>query len=126
MLTGLGGMFSSFIEASSPSDEYGLYLSPNLCLMSSEEKTCEINIHVRWQTKSNANYCLYKAHESTPLECWADNNSGTVYVDFSINDNLTLILKEQSTNAIIYQQIVRLQREIKRYRRSRRNPWRFY
>lgn len=126
MLTCLIWLLAPLAEASDHKNEYGLYLSPNLCLLSTDESSCEINIHARWQTKSGGDYCLYKANQSEAVHCWTNSAKGDIYIEFSIDDNLILELKNQTTLEVIYQQTVRLQREVKKYRRSRRNPWRFY
>ncbi len=114
------------MSASNHENEYGLYLSPNLCLLSTDETSCDINIHVRWQTKVTSDYCLFKANQEQPVHCWSNADIGDIRVEFSIDDNLSLLLVNQLDDQTVYRQTVRLQREVKKYRRSRRNPWRFY
>ena len=107
-------------------NEYGLFLSPNLCLLSKAEETCHITIHIRWQTLQSAEYCLHKSPTQPALKCWQSSDRGDHRVEFTLEENLTLYLLNQQDDAIVYRQTVRLQKEAQAYRRSRRNPWRFY
>lgn len=106
--------------------EHGLYLSPNLCLLSEKETSCQIDIKLRWGTPTAGHYCIHKSPQQTPLECWPEDQQGQLKVSFNLNENLTLYLVNANTDQVIYQQTVRLQKQVKRTRRARRNPWRFY
>jgi len=113
-------------HAANEIDEYGLFLSPNLCLLSKKETRCDINIQVRWQTPQRSDYCLYKNISLPAIHCWQDSAQANIKVEFTLEENLTLLLVDTRNGKTVYQQLVRLQKQAKKYRRSRRNPWRFY
>ncbi|WP_444994995.1 DUF3019 domain-containing protein [Aliikangiella sp. IMCC44359] len=107
-------------------NEYGLFLSPNLCLLSKSEPTCEIKLHIHWQTKQLSNYCLHQSNSEPAIKCWDNSNSAEYDISLNLENNLTLYLIDEITDKTIYQQTVRLQRQTTPYRQRRRNPWRFY
>ncbi|TQV86899.1 DUF3019 domain-containing protein [Aliikangiella coralliicola] len=107
-------------------NELGLFLSPNLCLLSQKESQCEIKLHVRWQTQSPGHYCIKVSDENQVLQCWKNTKNAQTEVELKLKNNLSVSLIEQESEQKIYQQTVRLQRQVVKYRRKRRNPWQFY
>ncbi|MET1255750.1 DUF3019 domain-containing protein [Aliikangiella maris] len=122
-----GFSINSLVQASEkPVNEYGLFLSPNLCLLSQSEADCEIKLHVRWQTSLAADYCLMQSLAEPALKCWENSSKAEDYFELKLTKNATLYLVENPGQTIKYQQIIRLQRQSPPYRTRRKNPWRFY
>lgn len=104
----------------------GLYLSPNLCLLSQKEEDCQIKIEARWKTPRKGEYCLMSNTQSTPLFCWDNNSSGRHTFSLKIKSSTIISLVDKQTQTLIYRHKVRLQRQVTRFRKKRRNPWQFY
>ena len=127
MLTCLLALIPSISLAGiQPENEYGLLLSPNLCLLSQDEKICQMKLKVSWRTPKRGNYCLLESKNRRRLHCWQQKSSEQIEVELTLTGNTDLFFVDQQLGTIIYQQSISLQRQIVRYRQKRRNPWRFY
>jgi len=104
----------------------GLYLSPNLCLLSKKEVDCQIKIEARWKAQRTGNICLISSTQIEPLHCWTDTTSARHTFSLKIERSIVISLIDKDSHKVIFKQPVRLQRQVTRYRKKRRNPWQFY
>ncbi len=106
--------------------KYGLFLSPNLCLLSEKQNECEIKIHLKWYTNTPSEYCIHTSPTDKPLRCWSNTNQSEMQLELKLDDNQTLYLVDALSSQVVYQQAIRIQKQTTAYRQKRRNPWRFY
>ena len=85
-----------------------------------------MNIQIRWQAPVLSSYCLYAQDKRQPIKCWFDVSAGILNIDYSLERALTLQLRQYDSLELVYQKTITLQRELKKFRKTRRNPWRFY
>ena len=107
-------------------NEYGLLLSPHLCLLAANEEHCELSLELSWRVAKSANYCLYQALVNKPLHCWQKANQANIKIELLLTDNTDFYLTDEQSKQTIVKASVQLQKQTQRYRRKRRTPWRFY
>ncbi|MGX5173078.1 DUF3019 domain-containing protein [Aliikangiella sp. IMCC44653] len=104
----------------------GLYITPNLCLVSHSKKQCELDAEIVWRTQEKGNYCLVETLTGNQLHCWTNQNYAKIRLGLNFNANYQLALSRLKSGQKIYTQTIKLQRQIPHTRKKRRNPWRFY
>ena len=114
------------VENSDSKQVVGLYLSPNLCLLEKNQERCELLLDIRWRTLNVGDYCLQTNQDSKSINCWSQLDRGKFKHHFRFSNNLEIYLVNQESGETVYQQTVRLQKYVTKYRKKRRNPWQFY
>ena len=105
---------------------YGLFLSPENCILLETKKECEIKLEVGWQTLVADDYCLYISLDKTPIICWQNESNNTTKIGILLQADLKLELRKQSNHRLIYSSDLKLYKQVSHLRKKRRNPWSFY
>ena len=54
-----------------------LRVKPVLCVTDKRNQHCEISFNVQWESELVGNYCLHNDFSAVPLNCWAEQSSGS-------------------------------------------------
>lgn len=106
--------------------DYGLYLSPESCVILNNTKQCEVIVSIQWKVTNSGNYCLYTSQQNTPIECWQEQNQATKELLIIVEQDIHFELRQQVNNIVIYKKSLKMYRKVTNLRRKRRNPWSFY
>ena len=126
----LAGLFGLLILSTSTrlaaKSGYGLTVSPEKCFLLEKNSECEISVRFDWRVESKGGYCLFRQDQTRPIKCWQDKNSG--YLDYLLltNSDTKFELRTSLDRQLMYQTELKLFKQIKHFKKRRRNPWSFY
>lgn len=127
LLVVLAIIFSGkLIAKDNDTPDYGLFLSPESCLLLDKSKQCEVSVNINWKVRQSGNYCLYNNLNDVALNCWENENHAFITILLTMEKDLTFELRQQNNNKILFKTSLKVYRKISNVRRKRRNPWSFY
>ena len=119
-------MFSQVMAEDGKEIEQGLFLSPENCFLLNNSEICELNIKINWHLNKKSNVCLYKNKENTHIQCWRDQNKGSIEVFLNVDKEVLFELRSSTIGNILFTTPLKIYKEVSKLRRKRRNPWSFY
>lgn len=102
-----------------------LTVSPSICLLAPGEKTCRMNVVLRWQSPSTRFACLVRLARDGTLRCWQDARRGD-YRDVheaSATTRYSLTGQEDETLATAEVDVLAVQPTDRRRARRNRHVW---
>jgi len=118
--------FGDLIAENRNNSVYGLFLSPEKCLLLEASSNCDILVTISWQLANKENVCLYHHLSTKPLGCWKDEKQATTSIYLKLKKDLEFELRLTDTNKTIFSSPLKIYKKITKLRRKRRNPWSFY
>lgn len=102
-------------------------LTPRICILSEETKTCEETVMIHWRTDARRSTCLYRSEEASPIECWQQESAGELELTLTAEESVEFELRDFDNDLVVLAKAeFKVLHDRKKYRRSRRNPWSFF
>lgn len=70
-----------------------LLLAPARCVALHQGQVCYQRVQISWSSFVAGHYCLYLETQPHPLQCWQDQNQGTLEFEFASHSSQLLQLK---------------------------------
>ena len=123
-LIGLGLMTLALPPAHADEDTT-LTVSPSICLLAPGEKTCRMNVVLRWQSRSTRFACLVRLARDGTLRCWQDAERGDFRDVHEAADTTRYSLtgREDETLATAEVDVLAVQPTDRRRARRNRHVW---
>lgn len=110
-------------QVTGTTESVSLTLSPELCAIEKNQKSCQQKIKLTWLLSAQASPCLYRADLDRALQCWQHETDGQTLLSIDTNKDLAFQLKENET--VLAQAVFRVLWEAQQ-RRKRHKPWQFF
>jgi hypothetical protein len=105
---------------------YGLFLSPESCLLLDKAKQCDMQVNINWKVPKPGSFCLYSHLNEIAIACWKNQTHASKEIMLTLENDVIFELRDQETGQMIFRKPLKLYKKISSLRRKRRNPWSFY
>lgn len=78
--------------------DYVLESDAKRCVALRQGQTCYKKVKLRWRAPNSGNYCVYVAGSNTPLQCWQQQLSNEMTVDFESGEDTVYVLRQENTS----------------------------
>ncbi len=117
---------SGLIAEENKTSGYGLFLSPESCLLLGKAKQCDIQVSIHWKVSEPGSFCLYNYRSKMTIACWKNQTHASKVIMLTLEKDAIFELRDQKTDQLIFQKSLKLYKKTSNLRRKRRNPWSFY
>ena len=100
--------------------------SPYLCPKLPEQKICQQSISIAWETPRRGDYCLWDKNNQTKLECWEQQWSGIIQIDFNSAFSITYQLRDSANTRTLAEVKVLVLEKLEQKLKRKRPFWRFF
>lgn len=115
---------SPSLWAANDIEGYSLVLSPKQCVAMRQGQKCYVDVELKWQSKTQGDFCLYSSQVEQPLQCWQDSRLGHFEREIVAKNNVIFVLKLQKDTLILATTKLEMAWVYKKNIRS--NAWRMF
>ncbi len=101
-------------------------VKPKLCVLSSEEETCQDTLEILWAAQARKSVCLFQNNKTLPLRCWENESKGRHAVEIKTGEDIEFQLREIEDKKLVVAELFEVVQDQQQFRRKRRNPWSFF
>lgn len=80
---------------------FTLSTMPSKCVALRQGQICYQRVRLSFNAPERADYCLYRAGDTDPLQCWSNSAGGTLKYDFQSADNVAFYLHNGSSKVAV-------------------------
>ena len=103
-----------------------LRVRPVLCIIDERTPSCQMSFLVLWQSAETGYYCLYNDFGRAPLRCWAEQRSGELGDERTVNSEFSYWMAgddNESPLAVVVVEVLRVDTDDRRRKRRSRHVW---
>ncbi|GIU41615.1 DUF3019 domain-containing protein [Shewanella sairae] len=107
-----------------PVPEPKLTLSPEICITSADQETCDIEVTLNWQAETNKTVCIISDYKDLNKWCSSSPNIHSFSVNISATRDIQFVMIDKDTHETIAGVKLKVtQASPPQVRRRYRNPW---
>ena|GEM_PF-979234 len=124
LVSGLTSVFAAEESARLSSE---LHLAPRICVLAEQMAECRETVRFTWKTDKLRSVCLYRLSDNEMIKCWQQVSEGELEIGIEAGESIIFELRDLDTDLLVLAQTeFKVMRDVKKYRRGRRNPWSFF
>ena len=100
-----------------------LELSPRVCTLSADDKSCDTVVTAKWRAPQDESLCLLIVGQPQVRQCWENHDEGVYTVRLMFDRDLLVQLKDLELQNVLASETIAVIKEALRLRRKRRQPW---
>jgi DUF3019 family protein len=100
-----------------------LELTPRVCTLAADDTACATKVRASWRSPRPVSVCLQIGSQPQSSRCWEEASDGSYELELTATQGVTFELRERDRGQVVASAVLRVVREMNRYRRKRREPW---
>ncbi|MCG9695831.1 DUF3019 domain-containing protein [Shewanella sp. Isolate11] len=101
-----------------------LSLSPQFCITTQPDQSCEVELELKWQTQTSQTVCLMSDHQSLTHWCAPSEEIHSYAVNVSTNRDIQFMLIDKETNQTLATKKLKITPTAEpKYRSRYQKPW---
>lgn len=112
-------------NAQAKSDKHNnLKVTPEICITSNDEQTCEITLELQWELSNDELVCILSDNPAYPKWCNDSLNQRTVNIKVSTSTDIQFVMVSKESNQTLAGAKLKITSTSQpQVRRRYRNPW---
>lgn len=82
-------------QDSAQSTKFSLTSKTKQCVALRQGQACYKKINFQWKADTNNDYCVIELESRKIIQCWQQQNNGSVNVEFESDSDTTYVLRQQ-------------------------------